>query len=134
MQAFSSCGEQGSLSSCGVQPPRSCGMWAQLPHSLWNRPGPGIEPMLPALAGGFLHTGPPGKSIYSIFNTSSILPEFYIYVYIYMRYTHIHYIYEIYTYLFSIDLFFISSLPFAYFDSLLLCSEYCRLMIISHIQ
>ena len=119
MQAFSSCGEQGSLSSCGVQPPRSCGMWAQLPHSLWNPPGPGIEPMLPALAGGFLHTGPPGKSIYSIFNTSSILPEFsYIHIFVF----------------YSIDLFFISSLPFAYFDSLLLCSEYCRLTIISHIQ
>ena len=94
-------------------------MWAQLPHSLWNPPGPGIEPMLPALAGGFLHTEPPGKSIYSIFNTSSILPEFsYIHIFVF----------------YSIGLFFISSLPFAYFDSLLLCSEYCRLTIISHIQ
>ena len=29
-------------------------------------PGPGIEPMSPALEGGFLTTGPPGKSLYGI--------------------------------------------------------------------
>ena len=29
---------------------------------MWELPGPGIEPVLPALAGGFLTTGPPGKS------------------------------------------------------------------------
>ena len=28
---------------------------------MWNLPGPGIEPMSPALAGGFLTTEPPGK-------------------------------------------------------------------------
>ena len=27
----------------------------------WDHPGPGIELMSPALAGGFLTTGPPGK-------------------------------------------------------------------------
>ena len=27
---------------------------------------PGIEPMSPALEGGFLTTGPPGKSLYGI--------------------------------------------------------------------
>ena len=35
---------------------------AQLLHSMWDLPGPGIEPVLPALAGGFLTTAPPGKS------------------------------------------------------------------------
>ena len=30
---------------------------------MWSLPGPGIEPMSPALAGGFLTTGPPGKSL-----------------------------------------------------------------------
>ena len=35
---------------------------AQLPHSTWTLPGPGIEPTSLALAGGFLTTGPPGKS------------------------------------------------------------------------
>ena len=29
---------------------------------MWDLPGPGIKPMSPALAGGFLTTGPPGKS------------------------------------------------------------------------
>ena len=28
---------------------------------MWDLPGPGIEPMFPALAGGFLTTGPPGQ-------------------------------------------------------------------------
>ena len=28
----------------------------------WHDPGPGLEPVSPALAGGFLTTVPPGKS------------------------------------------------------------------------
>ena len=28
---------------------------------MWNLPGPGAEPLLPALSGGFLTTGPPGN-------------------------------------------------------------------------
>ena len=35
---------------------------ALLLRGLWNLPGPGIEPMSPALEGGFLSTVPPGKS------------------------------------------------------------------------
>ena len=31
--------------------------------AVWNLPGPTIEPMSPALAGGLLITGPPGKSL-----------------------------------------------------------------------
>ena len=31
-------------------------------------PGPGIEPMSSGLAGGFLTTGPPGKSYHSVLN------------------------------------------------------------------
>ena len=30
---------------------------------MWYLPGPGIEPVSPALAGGFLTTAPPGKSL-----------------------------------------------------------------------
>ena len=30
---------------------------------MWDLPGPGIEPMSPVLAGGFLTTVPPGKSL-----------------------------------------------------------------------
>ena len=29
--------------------------------SIWDLPGPGFEPVCPALAGGFLTTEPPGK-------------------------------------------------------------------------
>jgi len=32
--------------------------------SLWDLPGGGIKPMFPVLAGGFLTTGPKGKSLY----------------------------------------------------------------------
>ena len=42
----------------------SCGAWAQLFHSMWDLPRPGLEPMSPALAGGFLTTAPPGKPRY----------------------------------------------------------------------
>ena len=36
---------------------------------MWDLPGPGIEPMSPALAGGFLTTVPPGKSPIKVFLT-----------------------------------------------------------------
>ena len=39
----------------------SCGTWAQLLCGMWDLPRPGIQPMSPALAGGFLTTVPPGK-------------------------------------------------------------------------
>ena len=74
--AFSSCGKPGLLFSCkaqwlllsqntgsrcqgsvavahGLSCPVACGIFVL---------GPGIKPMFPALAGGFLTTGPPGKS------------------------------------------------------------------------
>ena len=41
----------------------SCGLQAQLLYSMWDLPGPAIEPVSPALAGGFMTTGPPGKSL-----------------------------------------------------------------------
>ena len=41
---------------------KSCSAWVWLPHSVWNLPEPGIKPMSPALAGGFLANEPPGKS------------------------------------------------------------------------
>ncbi|KAJ8788368.1 hypothetical protein J1605_000424 [Eschrichtius robustus] len=40
----------------------SCGTQTYLLRSMWDLPGPGIEPVSPALAGGFLTTVPPGKS------------------------------------------------------------------------
>ena len=53
---LSSCGLQAlerGLSSCGAQATLLCGMW--------DLPGPGIEPVSPALAGRFLSTALPGK-------------------------------------------------------------------------
>lgn len=82
--AFSSCSEQTLLfvavhrllllwstgwgcvgfGSCGSWAAglRSCGSWAQLPRGMRNLPGPGMEPMSPALAGAVLTTGPQEKS------------------------------------------------------------------------
>ena len=71
--AFSSCGawafHHGGVSCCGAQALGAwvlerglrTGSWAQLLHSLWDLPWPGIEPRSPALAGGFLSTRLPGK-------------------------------------------------------------------------
>ena len=54
-QAFSSYGEQGLLSNCGIQ--------AWLPRGIRDLPGPGIEPVSPALQGRLLIIGPPGKPL-----------------------------------------------------------------------
>ena len=81
-QAFSSCSKLGLPSSCSAQtshcssfPCAEHGLQAcrlsshstraLLLHGMWNLPRPGIEPVSPALAGGFLTTGPPGKSLMS---------------------------------------------------------------------
>ena len=39
----------------------SCGSQAKFLRGMWDLPGPGLEPVSPALAGGFLTTEPPGK-------------------------------------------------------------------------
>ena len=54
------------LSSCGSQALEcsSCDTWALLLRGMWDLPGPGLKSMSPALAGGFLTTVPPGKSLY----------------------------------------------------------------------
>ena len=39
----------------------SCGLRAQLLRGMWYLPRPGLEPVSPALAGGFSTTAPPGK-------------------------------------------------------------------------
>ena len=75
---FSSCGARAlgvrasvvvarRLSSCGSRALEhrlsSCDARAQLLCGMWDLPGPGLEPMSPALAGRFLTTVPPGKSL-----------------------------------------------------------------------
>ena len=55
---FSSCGAwtlEHRLSTCVAR--------AKLLYGMWDLPGPGLEPVSPALAGGFLTTAPPGKSL-----------------------------------------------------------------------
>ena len=38
---------------------------------MWDLPGPGLEPLFPALAGGFLTTAPPGKPTGDFLNPNS---------------------------------------------------------------
>ena len=66
----SSCGSQAlerGLSSCGSRALEhrlsNRGAQAQLLHSPWDPPGPGLKPMSPVLAGGFLTTAPPGMPL-----------------------------------------------------------------------
>ena len=53
------------FSSCGLQALgrrlNSCGSEAVLLRGMWDLPGPGLEAVSPALAGGFSTTAPPGK-------------------------------------------------------------------------
>ena len=60
----SSCGAQGLGAQTSVVATRglnSCGAQAELPCGMPGLTGLGIEPVSPALAGGFLSTVPPGK-------------------------------------------------------------------------
>ena len=52
----------------------SCGMWAQqswhtglVLRGMWDLPRPGLKPASPELAGRFLTTAPPGKSLFVLF-------------------------------------------------------------------
>ena len=72
---LSICGSQGL--ECRLS---SCGAWAQLLCGMWDLPRPWLEPMSPALAGGFLTTVPPGRSHMS---TSLFLPCNYVHQYLF---------------------------------------------------
>ena len=65
------------LSNCGSQAVEhrlsSCGTQALLVHGMWDIPGPGLEPVSPALAGGSLTTASPGKSLFVDFLMMAIL-------------------------------------------------------------
>ena len=41
-----------------------------MPRGMWDLPGSGIELVTPALVGGLLSTGPPGKSLTAPFLTA----------------------------------------------------------------
>ena len=83
-RAFSSCGKRGPLliavrgsltiaaslvAEHRLQTRRlsSCGSRAQLLHGMWDPHRPGLEPVSPALAGGFSTTVPPGKPLATTF-------------------------------------------------------------------
>ena len=51
----------------------SCGARAYLLRGMWDLPGPGLEPLSPPLAGRFLTTAPPAKSLTQCFKISSML-------------------------------------------------------------
>ena len=79
-RAFSSCGKRGPL-FIAVRGPltiaaslvvehrlqtrrlSNCGSRAQPLRGMWDLPKPGLEPVSPALAGGFSTTAPPGKPL-----------------------------------------------------------------------
>ena len=58
----SHCGGFSRAWALGCPGVSSRGAQAWLPQGMWNLPRPGIELMSPALASGFLTTGPSGKS------------------------------------------------------------------------
>ena len=85
VRAFSSCGKRGPL-FIAVRGPltiaaslvaehrlqthrlSNCGSRAKLLRGMWDLPRPGLEPVSPALAGGFSTTAPPGKPWTRAFN------------------------------------------------------------------
>ena len=67
---FSSCSMKVSCGSGALgHKLNSCGSWALLLCSVWDLPGPGNEPVSPALAGGFFTTEPPGKPWKCVFRS-----------------------------------------------------------------
>ena len=87
-QAFLQLWRAGATLRCGVQASHcggfSCsgaralecrlssrGTRAQLLRGMWNLPGPGLEPVSPALADGFSTTAPPGKPHPPLLNLNS---------------------------------------------------------------
>ena len=92
VRAFSSCGKRGPLfitvrgpltiaaslvAEHRLQTRRlsSCGSRARLLRGMWDLPGPGLEPVSPALAGRFSTTAPPGKPCCVIFKLAIIIVE-----------------------------------------------------------
>ena len=84
-RAFSSCGKRGPLFITARRPLTIAaflvaehrlqtrrlsnrGSWAQFLRSMGDLPGPGLEPVSPALAGRFSTTAPPGKPCYVFFD------------------------------------------------------------------
>ena len=76
------------FSSCGLRAlePRiiGCGLWDQLPRSMWDLPRRGIEPVSLTLQGRFLTTGTSGKPLweeFKFFSTYGAIQTFYFFGY-----------------------------------------------------
>ena len=66
----------GATLSCGARASHCGGFSCCGARALgWDLPGPGLEPMSPALAGGFLTTAPPGKPSSSDLNHQATPPN-----------------------------------------------------------
>ena len=63
---------------------------------MWDLPGPGIEPMTPALAGRLLTTVPPGKSLHKLFYYLSVFPRCFFSFLLCLGYSLFSYIFHIY--------------------------------------
>ena len=85
---FSCCGARALGAWASVVVARgfnSCGSRASLLRGMWDLPRPGLEPVSPALAGGFLTTAPPGKSqvliflknLHTVIHSSCTIPHSY---------------------------------------------------------
>ena len=80
------------LSSCDLRALErrlsSCGARAQLLYGMWDLPGPGIEPVSHALAGGFLTTAHQGSPTRFLFKWSILRanPRYYIIVPVILEY------------------------------------------------
>ena len=62
----------------------SCGARAWLLCSVWDLPKPGLEPVSPALAGGFLTTAPAGKPFLVVFMYLCMYVYMYVCMYVCM--------------------------------------------------
>ena len=98
-RAFSSCGKWGPL-FIAVRRPLTvaaslvaehrlqthrfsrCGSRAQLLRGMWDLPGPGLEPVSPALAGRLSTTAPPGKPSSELLYLSGFIYLFFYYSFI----------------------------------------------------
>ena len=76
-QAVGVCTDGSTLSHCSRL--RNCSRQAfehriRSSQGMWNLPGPGVQPVSPALAGRFLSTAAPGKSWALTFLSSQVSP------------------------------------------------------------
>ena len=131
--AFSGCGERGysSLPCAGLSLRwflllrstgsrhtgfSSCGTQAQLLCGMWDLPGPGLEPVSPALAGGFLTTVPPEKPYLQVilchFTYSVRTLQWYTFISLILTLVIVHFTYSCYKLQNTLLLFLLQTVVF----------------------